>query len=311
MQMPFEIQTSPVANFQEIRLTDNSSKNSVVISTKGGLLNEWMVNGSNSIIHGNDFSKGWGNFEMNGFKSGKMSPFSCRLANGQYEHEEKIYTIEKFYLGNHALHGIQYDAVYDIESTHQDIHQASVILVYHYKATDKGYPFPYSIHLKWTLKTNNTIIVTTTISNHHHQAIPIMDGWHPYFQLGNTVNDYHIQFKNKGKIVYDQNLLPTGAIIEDTQFSTGSKLGITHLDDCWVIDEADPSCTIQKDHQKIIITPIANYPYLQLYTPEDRKSIAVENLSAAPNCFNNKMGLHLVKPHETWELITSYQYIIS
>lgn len=311
MQMPFEIQINSRTNFQEIRLIDNIGKSSIIISTKGGLLNEWIVNEASSVINGNDFSKGWGSFEMNGFKSGKMSPFSCRLDHGQYEHEGQVYTIEKFYLGNHALHGIQYDAVYDIESTNKDAHEASVTLVYHYKATDKGYPFSYSIHLKWTLKTNNIIIVNTTITNHHHQSIPMMDGWHPYFKLGNSINDCLIQFKNKGKIVYDDNLLPTGAIKEDAQFSTASQLGNTHLDDCWIIDEKEPSCTIQNDHQKIIITPINNYPYLQLYTPEDRKSIAVENLSAAPNCFNNKMGLHYVKPHESWELTTSYQYIIS
>jgi aldose 1-epimerase len=139
----------------------------------------------------------------------------------------------------------------------------------------------------------------------------MMDGWHPYFQLGNGIQDCTIQFKNKGKIEYDEQLLPTGKIFADDTFNEGKVLGNMHLDDCWMIDETAPNCMIQKEHQKIIITPIANYPYIQLYTPEDRQSIAIENLSAAPNCFNNKMGLHLVKPHETWELITSYQYIIS
>jgi aldose 1-epimerase len=309
--MSFEIQINPITDFQEIRLTDKSNGNSIAITTKGGLLNEWLSEGVNAIIHGNDFSRGWGSFEINGFKSGKMNPFSCRLANGQYQHEEQDYKIEKFYLGPHALHGIQYDAVYSIESTHLDEYQASVILVYHYKGTDKGFPFPYSMHLKWILKTNNIIVVTTAITNHHHQAIPMMDGWHPYFQLGNGIDDCIIQFKNKGKIEYDEQLLPTGKILADNTFDEGKVLDNTHLDDCWMIDEAVPNCTIQKEHQKIIITPIANYPYIQLYTPEDRQSIAIENLSAAPNCFNNKMGLHIVKPHETWELITSYQYIIS
>ena len=41
--------------------------------------------------------------------------------------------------------------------------------------------------------------------------------------------------------------------------------------------------------------PDAGYPYLQIYTPPHRESIAVENLSGAPNCFNNKMGLLLLQ----------------
>ena len=85
--MSFEIQIHPNTDFQEIRLRDKSNGNSITIVTKGGLLNEWLAEGVNAIIHGNDLSRGWGAFEMNGFKGGKMSPFSCRLANGQYQHE--------------------------------------------------------------------------------------------------------------------------------------------------------------------------------------------------------------------------------
>ena len=96
--MSFKIHITPIADFQEIRLSDISTGNCIAITTKGGILNEWLVEGKTSIINGNDFSNGWGNFEMNGFKSGKMSPFSCRLANGEYQHLDKTYTIEKFCL---------------------------------------------------------------------------------------------------------------------------------------------------------------------------------------------------------------------
>jgi aldose 1-epimerase len=308
--MSFEIQITAIDHFEQIDLKDTSNGNSIKICTKGGILNEWIVDGKKSIINGNDFNKGWGNFEMNGFKSGKMSPFSCRLKQGQYQHLDQVYTIEKFYLGEHALHGILYDAVYAIASTQVTSDSASVLLVHHYQGTDKGYPFPYTIQLEWIFKVNNIVTVKTTIKNQHDQAIPIMDGWHPYFTLGAKVNEYKLQFKNKGKIEYNQYLLPTGKIIEDNTFNESSKISELNLDDCWLIDEQSPSCTIQYENEKIIVTPISNYPYLQIYTPDDRMSIAIENLSAAPNCFNNKMGLHILKPQENWELATSYQYFI-
>jgi aldose 1-epimerase len=308
--MSFEIQITAIAHFEEVNLKDTSNGNSIKICTKGGILNEWIVGGKKSIINGNDFNKGWGNFEMNGFKSGKMSPFSCRLEMGQYQHLDQAYTIEKFYLGEHALHGILYDAVYTIASTQVTSDSASVLLVHPYQGTDKGYPFPYTIHLEWIFKINNIVTVKTTIMNQHDQSIPIMDGWHPYFTLGAKVNEYKLQFKNKGRIEYNQYLLPTGKIIEDNTFNESSKISELHLDDCWLIDEQSPSCTIQYENEKIIVRPESNYPYLQIYTPDDRMSIAIENLSAAPNCFNNKMGLHILKPQENWELATSYQYFI-
>jgi aldose 1-epimerase len=45
-----------------------------------------------------------------------------------------------------------------------------------------------------------------------------------------------------------------------------------------------------------------------LYTPENRKSIAIENLSAAPDCFNNKMGLQQLEPQAKIYFETTYQF---
>jgi aldose 1-epimerase len=75
------------------------------------------------------------------------------------------------------------------------------------------------------------------------------------------------------------------------------------------MQEKENYCTIENPMYKIIVTPISNYPYLQLYTPPDRKSIAIENLSGAPDCFNNKMGLQTLQPQENILFETTYQFI--
>ena len=62
--------------------------------------------------------------------------------------------------------------------------------------------------------------------------------------------------------------------------------------------------------KSITVKPTHNYPYLQLYTPDDRKSIAIENLSGAPNAFNNKIGLHIVKPQDKIVFETGYQIAV-
>ena len=66
-------------------------------------------------------------------------------------------------------------------------------------------------------------------------------------------------------------------------------------------------CILENEKYTLTIEPSPAYPYLQLYTPDHRGSIAIENLSGAPNCFNNKMGLHILQPQEVWKLETSYQ----
>jgi aldose 1-epimerase len=75
------------------------------------------------------------------------------------------------------------------------------------------------------------------------------------------------------------------------------------------MDTSNPTCTLENEKYTLIVQSNKEYPYLQLYTAPNRKSIAIENLTAAPNCFNNKMGLHIMQPQEVWTLETSYQLI--
>jgi aldose 1-epimerase len=137
----------------------------------------------------------------------------------------------------------------------------------------------------------------------------MMDGWHPYFTLGSCINDASITLKANGKIEYDESLLPTGKILDENEFAISKKIEDLHLDNCYLVDARANTCILENDLYQIIVEPLMNYPYLQLYTPSDRKSIAIENLSGIPNCFNNKIGLQLMKPHQNLVLKTSYQFI--
>ena len=311
--MSFEIQITSLSHFELVRLIDTSNQTVIEIATKGALLNSWQVMGHSTlleIVEGNDFSKGWVDFEAGGFKGGKMSPFSCRIENGQYTFEDKTYTLEKFYHEKHALHGILYDELFSIELSETDDQGAYLHLQYHYKATDKGFPFAYTVLIKWHLHKNNVVTAETIITNLSDSSIPMMDGWHPYFKLDASINDTFIQLKANGKIEYDEMLLPTGKILDENEFAVSQKIGALHLDNCYLVDASVNTCVLENEKYQLIVQPLINYPYLQLYTPADRKSIAIENLSGIPNCFNNKIGLQLMKPHQNWVLKTSYQFII-
>ncbi len=311
--MPFTIKVQPLSTFELIQISDSSQNNSIDIVTRGALLNAWRMHdkqASINIIAGNDFSKGWGTFEANGFKSGKMSPFACRLNQGKYTYQGKLYQIEKFYLGDHAIHGILYDAPFTIKSTDISATAASVILKYDYNRTDVGFPFNYSMEVEWRLEKNNKVSVQTTVINNNNNPIPMMDGWHPYFTLGSEVDTYTLKFSCEGQLEYDKALLPTGNILAEQGFEQGKLLNGVVLDNGYVQKEKDNLCTIENDRYTLYIQPTKGYSYLQIYTPPDRKSIAIENLSGAPDCFNNKIGLQLVKPYEQMTFATTYQCIV-
>lgn len=117
--MAFEIQTIPYSNFEIIELSDTELGTTIQISTHGGLLNSWTMptkEGPSSYILSNVLANEFKEFEHDGFRSGKMSPFSCRLHQGEYQHRDQKYKIQKFYLGENAIHGILYDAPYKIIS---------------------------------------------------------------------------------------------------------------------------------------------------------------------------------------------------
>lgn len=308
--MSFSINIKPLAEFKLIHISNESTGEYIAISTKGGLLNNWIqpISGGNfDIIDGNDFNEGWGHFEANGFKSGKMNPFSCRLQNGKYTHESIPYSIEKFYLGTHAIHGILYDAPFEIDHTESSDDKALVSLRFDYKKMDNGFPFDYTLQIKWIFEKGNKVIACTSITNNGQESIPMMDGWHPYFKLGESINDCTIQFYNKGILEYNKELIPTGNLIPNNDYEIPKNLIGIELDNGFLIDEANPNCILENDNYKLVVTPDCNYSYLQLYTPPGRKSIAIENLSAAPDCFNNKMGLHIMQPQEVWTLTTQFQ----
>jgi aldose 1-epimerase len=315
--MSFDIQIQDQPFGKSIQLIDPLANTMVTLFSKGALMNSWKINKNDpatEIIHGNampsylEVNLKEESFEMNGFRSGKMSPFSCRIQEGQYEWEGQYLRFNKFYLGKHAMHGLIYDAVFEIQSTEQSSDHAMVSFVYDYLGTDPGFPFPYSIQVQWTLFRQHRIGVKTRVLNHSNFPIPMMDGWHPYFTLGGKVNDYDLKFNPIGQIEMDQEMIPTGQLTEMKAFEKGKKIGATHFDDCFLLGPMHPTVSIQYNEKLIQVHSIHNYPYMQLYTPEDRKSIAIENLSGAPDCFNNKMGLQLLEPHDEIYFETTYQF---
>ena len=309
--MSFDLIIQEKNKVKSIQLIDLYRDSCIEIHCKGGLMNSWKVKSKSSymdLILGNLEEE---NFEMNGFRSGKMSPFSCRIAAGTYQWQNQQFHLNKFYLDAHAMHGLLYDAEFTIRTTTINSDFVFVELGYLYEGTDPGFPFPYEIIIKWTLHHDHLITVKTQIKNQSNQSMPMMDGWHPYFTLGGKVDDYELKFDTIGKIEMDDTMIPTGKMNDENLFESGKKNGTRHFDDGYLLNPINNAITISYQNKSIKVQPTYNYPYLQIYTPNDRKSIAIENLSGAPNCFNNKMGLQIMEPQDEIYFETTYQFNIT
>lgn len=234
------------------------------------------------------------------FKGPKLSPFPCRIRDGKYRYEGKDYRFHRLFGDGTAIHGLLYNKPFSIlEETNPDGYGA-VVLEYTYKKDDEGYPFDYDCQVRYLLHADNLLEVVTSVTNLDRQVIPIADGWHPYFRLGGKVDDWQLQFHSAAIVEFDDRLIPTGRLLQYDRFENARAIGDTFLDNCFALkpDLAGPACEIRNPANGLSVAffPDAGYPYLQIYTPGTRDSIAIENLSGVPDCFNNKMGLTLLQP---------------
>ena len=244
-----------------------------------------------------------------GFRGAKMFPFACRLKDAGYTWQGTTYRADKYLLGDHALHGLIYDAAYKASEIN-DSGLAAVQLEQNFPEGVPGYPFPFCIEIEYRLLRQQELEVITRITNNHTAPIPVHDGWHPYFRTLGSVDLLQLQINAPYQWEFDSGMLPTGNSMPFAEEGIVFPLKGRRFDDCFTVAiNGQPAARlIDATHQITIdIIPRQNYGYLQVYTPDDRASIAIENLSGIPDCFNNQTGLLVLEPKETCTLSTSYR----
>ena len=310
--MNFQINFTNQDNETIIALTDTKTGCTAEIYTYGAILNTFSVRTENhkefnikdSYSSIEDAKKKLATW----FNGARLSPFVCRLKNGEYIIGNQIYKIEKFYMGNHAIHGLVYDASYEIALYSADEDKATVTLFYQYKGTDKGYPFVFDSYITYTLKKDNRIYISSRIVNGSDTAIPFNEGWHPYFNLEGKSNNWSLIINSNTTVEFDNEMIPTGSLKTDNRFTEKRRIEEAHLDDCYIIyDNSTPACVLSYKGISLHIYPEESMPYLQVFTPDHRNNIAIECLSSAPNSFNNRFGLKWIQPKQTAEFKTMYQ----
>lgn len=312
----FSIKQINASGFDKIILTDTVSGTAAeVIPSCGAILHAFQVMHNGKLLNVIDNYDSADDFKNNvsskGFKSCKLSPFACRIKNASYSFADEKFTIKKFLLGESALHGLLYDMPFELVGQHITDDHVGVSLLYQYKGTEAGYPFHYDCIITYLLQANNLLTISTDIINKDDSAIPIQDGWHPYFTFGGNINNLLLEFQSLDKMVFDEAMIPTGEKKPFEQFGSLKQIGESRFDDCFSINfaECQPMCVLRDISKKlqIEIRPDKTYPYLQIYTPDHRNSIAIENLSAVPDVFNNGIGLTILQPKEKANFTTSYK----
>lgn len=222
----------------------------------------------------------------------QLFPFPNRLANGSYFLDGQQYQFAHNDFGRpNALHGLLTHEKFEVSSV--DLTQGSITLMHKRTEKHKGYPFNYEINLKFTLS-KSKLEIYSKIINQDDLDIPVGYGWHPYFSLNNqALNQATLSIPKCSKLELDSLMIPNKAF---KKFDTNQNLQLNevNLDDCFKFEKENESIKLTTDFYQLELQ-LGNYKFAQIYLPPDKKAIAIEPQTCAPDAFNNLIGLQTLQ----------------
>ncbi len=234
-------------------------------------------------------------------KNAFLFPFPNRLKHGQYRWEGQIY---QFPVNdaptNNALHGFGMDRPMEALQSSAGTDKAILVTAYRYDGSREAYPFPFELELTFTLS-ETAMSVGMKVVNTGAQSLPMGVGWHPYFQLTEQVDELYLQLPPCDMIGVDTEMIPTGKQYEYTTFSRARRIGPEVLDNCFALRQQQGRIEVLmqgggrslKYWQEV---GEGKFPFVQLFTPPHRSSLAVEPMSCNIDAFNNGEGLWKLMP---------------
>lgn len=237
-----------------------------------------------------------------------LYPFVNRLDQGRYSFAGRTYQFPINEVArNNALHGFIQHLAVEITTLEVSERSAKACAVYEYTGDREAYPFAARIEMTYTLSSAGSLELTMTVLNRHSQPVPVGIGWHPYFTLGESLDQLSLQLPEGRQVVVDERLLPTGELVDTNAFTRLNRIGATAFDTCFALatetTRAETLLWSEQQHCGLAIwqdTGPSKYNYLQVCIPPDRLSVAVEPVSCGVNGLNTQEGIVLLGAGESF-----------
>ncbi len=261
----------------------------------GGSLQELTLNGKHIIqaLSPLDYNET--------YASSILFPFANRVDSGKYNFDNQEFQLDiNVKAENNAMHGLVYNKVFKILNIETNKNEASITLEYVEFNKSIGFPYNYSIQLKYIFNQNN-LSLQVLVKNTDSKNFPFTLGWHPYF-VSDHLFDSTLNFNSTKKLIIGERNITTG--IEDILPVKDFKIQDKKLDDCWILESNN--ALFKTPNYNLTITSSAKNNFLQAYTPPKKNTIAIEPTTGVSNSFNNNIGLEILKANEThtvtWQL---------
>ena len=218
----------------------------------------------------------------------------------------------------HALHGFLHVLPWKFESFASNEKEAVLTLSRDFYGDANAYPFTYKVTNIYTFN-GKSFTVKSIVKNTYHETLPYAQGFHPYFMLGKKVNALTLSMPASHKALLDSADIPTGELEAETRFTGNTPIAETFINDYFAFDaeSSDRVSVILKDPEtgnQIDVwqkTGKDLWRGIQIYTPPDRESIALEPMSSAPDVLNHHRELIEIIPNASIELLWGAEFGIS
>jgi aldose 1-epimerase len=261
-------------------------------------------------VSDHDVLDGYDAEEMAGSGRGQvLIPWPNRIQDGAYEFAGTPHQLPlNEPAARNAIHGLVRWASWSTGER-----EADRVLLEHTLHAQPGYPFSLALSIEYSLSEEG-LRVTTSATNVGPGACPYGSGMHPYLTLGTEkVDTLYLRAPGRTVLHADDRGIPVStAPVEGTgyDFREARPIGATNLDHAFTDLERDEDglARVVLRHPErgttLALWLEESYPYLQLFTGDslsdvDRRSVAVEPMSCAPNAFRTGDGLLVLEPGES------------
>ena len=261
---------------------------------------------------GLDVLDGYGAWERcSGGRGQLLLPWPNRLRDGRYTfagRPQQLPLTEPEQ--GHAIHGLTRWVSWTVREAAPD--RCALACLVH---PQPGYPFTLWLEARYHLD-DSGLHVLVRATNQGRDALPYAAGAHPYLRLDDGgLDTWQLRVPARATLEMDARAIPTGRLLPvagtPVDFTELRPIGRVRLDTCFTELDRDPDGLARvvlaggSPRRQVTLWVPEDQPYLMVFTGDTlaeegrrRRGLAVEPMTAAPNAFQNGLGLRTLAPGE-------------
>jgi aldose 1-epimerase len=166
------------------------------------------------------------------------------------------------------------------------------------------FPFAHTIEMTHRLA-GGVLEVRTTIENHSAEPMPLVIGFHPWYQIPGVPRDrWKVHLPVSDHVLLSEKLIPTGET-KPVDLPDSMPLAGRQLDDVFAGVDHSKEFVLESEGRKVSVRFGEKFPVAIVYAPPTRDVVCFEPMTGLTNGFNLAheglfKNLQSVPPSATW-----------